>query len=317
LNQSTHPSPPDSLPPSSQKVPPIELWNDIKYPNYDQQQDPYEFEAINRISNYTYREPTRRYHHSLHYLYSFQCFNEDCWDTTSVRRGTSVAFVVAVIILGAALIGLVISQTTNGEVDTSTNTFADNDNSQMEDLTHLTSKYTPMRSHDQNIQDYTPQQLLELAEQVTVACDPSIITNSEKRQACQLICMDRMCCFENDKYGCSIEANKMCSVYIGCEVLYGDSNINQQQQHEDTSPKADLLKLADDIIWYCEEYSRNPQSAHGSECLNQCRDHMCCFEGDASGNSSCRREEKGNDFSCQVYEGCEVLVGVEEFEGEG
>jgi hypothetical protein len=215
------------------------------------------------------------------------------------------------------------------------------------------SKYTPIQSNTQqeggssnNIDEYTPQQLLELAEDVVKSCDPGTITKSEERKMCQTLCLDRMCCFDPGKYGCAQKEEKMCTVYVGCQVLYGyeyemmisnlnnngserqagidydEESISKNYNHSSSTPDeatmtsntGELLRLADDIIQYCDEYLKDPNSPRGRKCIAICREHICCFEDAGNGNAC--NEEEGSEFLCQVYEGCEIVVGVAELEAK-
>jgi hypothetical protein len=274
-----------------QRTVPVELWDDIKYPTYSE--DPFEFEAINRISNYTYEEKPRYsyWHYTLDWIQEF--------DSKTLRRGSSIVFVVTVVIIGSTLIALVIpnNNATKTSLDTNSNSSTALPNNPL---------YTPIRSNNQgNLEKlYTPQQLLELAEQITTSCDATTITHEENRKMCQLLCIDRMCCFEDDKYGC--KTDEMCPIYMGCEVLFGSGHNTTSQELS----AAKLLQMADEIIGYCDEYMIDPQSADGRKCISQCKGHMCCFQ-DEGLESSCKEDER---VWCEVYEGCEALVGVEGLE---
>lgn len=278
-----------SLHSAIKRTAPVELWDDIKYPNY--KENPFEFEAINRISNYTYEEP-RRYNY-WHYLYNSMDWFDKC-DSTKSRRGGSIVFVVAIVVLGAVLIGLAIPN------EGSVATHGDSSNS----TSPATPKHKPVRTNQQGgVDKYTPQQLLELAEQITTSCNSNTITHEESRRICQSLCMDRMCCFEDDKYGCKEE--EICAVYIGCESLFWSEAFVAKDDFFATN----LLQLADEIIGYCDEYLIDPQSADGKECVKRCKDHMCCFEN-FNGRNNCKQDE----LTCQLYEGCEMLVGIQELE---
>lgn len=273
---------------SIKRTAPVELWDDIKYPNYND--DPYEFEAINRISNYTYEEP-KQYTY-WHYRNIVEWW-EDI-DPTTLRRSGSIIFVVTIVILGATLIGLAIPSDDIAILDAHSNSTA-----------LPTPKYTPIQADQHgSVDKYSPQQLLELAEQITTSCDVNTITQEESRKMCQLLCKDQMCCFEDDKYGCKGE--EMCVVYAGCEALFGsEDSISKEADNSATN----LLQAADEIIAYCDEYMIDPQSADGKECVARCREHMCCFEHDEE-SSNCKNDK----VSCEVYEGCEVLVDAKESE---
>lgn len=254
----------------------------MKHPTCDDQDlDESETEAINRITNYTY-------HESKQYHYLHTCYN-DC-DASNTRKCGILVFMLVFVVVGAVLIGLSTSK------DVSLNPFRNG--------TSAIPNYTPMRNHNhiQNIDHYTPQKLLELTEQINLACDQSTINHQEKRRECQSFCQDKMCCFEDDDYGCSQET--MCSVYVACEVLY-DSNV-EKSTISNTISKAALLELADEIIGYCDEYPIDHESPDGKECIHHCKEHMCCFEyTESSYVNSCKQD---SDIPCWVYEGCEILV---------
>ena len=67
------------------------------------------------------------------------------------------------------------------------------------------------------------QTLLHTAEEITDKCSFSNIKTETGRSDCQRICWDHSCCFsdEEERYGCKDDPEKMCSVYIGCETLFG------------------------------------------------------------------------------------------------
>ena len=261
-----------------------ESWDDMKHTKYDDEDlNDIETEAINRITNYTYHEPKR-----YHYLRT--CCNEG--DGSNTRKCGTLVFVVVFVVVGAVLIGLFASQ--YGHKATVSNPVSN--------ITSPAPKYTPIQNHNQKIDNYTPQQLLELTEQINLACKQSTIYHEEKRRECQLFCQDKMCCFEDDNYGCSQET--MCSVYAGCEVLY-EPNVEESTISKAVS-KAALLELADEIIGYCDEYLIDHESADGQECIHHCEEHMCCFEDTQSSHiNSCKKD---SDIPCLVYEGCEILV---------
>ena len=66
------------------------------------------------------------------------------------------------------------------------------------------------------------QDMLELAEQITIACggDSSMYSMSN----CQHLCREHMCCVEQEeKYSCKNDVTRDCAVYAGCVVLIDDS----------------------------------------------------------------------------------------------
>ncbi|KAL7516684.1 hypothetical protein ACHAWX_001672 [Stephanocyclus meneghinianus] len=362
---SSSPDPPPSTSVVTDRTPKqqLESWKDFDYPDYE---DRFEFEAVNRLSNYNCQEEesiwrsSRWCHCNTFRLICSRSVHGNSCDKTAMRRSTSILFVISIVVISAAMIGLAIPhyQIANVNSNSSTihaTTFHDSKGyGAMEQ--HLnpatSSKYKPIQSNSQergsgnNIDEYTPQQLLELAEDVVKSCDPETITKTDERKMCQKLCFDRMCCFDPGKYGCAQKEEKMCTVYVGCQVLYGyeyemmisnfnnnDSerqagidydgenvanNYNKSSSISDeaamTSNTGDLLQLADKIIQYCDEYLKDHNSPSGQKCIDICREHICCFE-DAGSGIACN-EEKGSDFLCQVYEGCEIVVGVSELEAK-
>eukprot|EP00804_Cyclotella_cryptica_P024991 CCRYP_015936-RA/>CCRYP_015936-RA protein AED:0.12 eAED:0.12 QI:184/1/1/1/0.25/0.2/5/1410/469 len=341
----------------------IESWKDFEYPDYE---DRFDFEAVNRLSEYRCQEEKSIWHSRR-----WRCCNTICQfcyrnlhvnncESTAIRRSTSIIFVISVVVISAAMIGYAIPRSQKDNINSKTmihtTTFHDAvENGEMKQhfIPPPSSKYTPIRSNNQqqsgnsnSMDEYTPQQLLELAEDIIKSCDPQTITTSEERKMCQTLCIDRMCCFDPGKYGCAQDEEMMCTVYVGCQVLYGydsemmisnleNNGIERQpgieynggnianHYHQSSiladetasvSNTANSLQLADDIIQYCDEYLKDPYSSSGRKCIAFCREHMCCFE-DVEIGSGCI-EEEGNKFSCQVYEGCEVLVGVDELEAK-
>ena len=120
-----------------------------------------------------------------------------------------------------------------------------------------------------------------------------------------------MCCFEEDPYNCQDE---LCAVYMGCQVLYGDyinNNNVSPKSNEQLTTTSKLIQLTDEILGYCDEYAMDPQSEMGRECVAHCLDYMCCFD-DNDGGGACEDEDIAS--LCEVFEGCEVLVGSDEVE---
>lgn len=85
------------------------------------------------------------------------------------------------------------------------------------------------------------QELLELAEQITIACgESSLLLHSSKSitaasgtfddaksgmATCQELCHNNiMCCVEQDEeYSCKNDATRDCAVYAGCVALIDDN----------------------------------------------------------------------------------------------
>lgn len=68
------------------------------------------------------------------------------------------------------------------------------------------------------------QHLLELAEQITAACQGSSKLRSSSRFTCQSLCNDHLCSFEEDEeYSCKDDFKKDCGVYAGCMALIDES----------------------------------------------------------------------------------------------
>jgi hypothetical protein len=285
-------------------------------------EDGFEVEAAERLSEYEVSrgELSRSYfrHHLFGYCPPFD--SDDCHP--KFRRSASVAFVISIVVLSAALIGLAIPS--EGESDRMKHTTNDNSPANGEVVGEIVNIRSNSHRPD-TIDDQTPQQLLlELAESISTACDPDTIRKAGKRKQCQMHCMDEMCCFDTGKYGCAKDEDKLCSVYAGCEVLLDPEWMTLAQGSGKSAfsaaaeaPSASAggsLQLADEIIEYCDEYLDDPKSPGGEACIEYCKGHMCCFGGDGKAGK-CEEEIKMDGyFSCEVYEGCEVVVGVEELE---
>ncbi len=79
------------------------------------------------------------------------------------------------------------------------------------------------------------QEMLELAEQINIACGESILLQNSisgnggsggggMMSTCQSLCHNNMCCFEEDEeYWCKYDVTKDCGVYAGCVVLIDDN----------------------------------------------------------------------------------------------
>eukprot|EP00986_Skeletonema_menzelii_P006951 scaffold2631_cov142-Skeletonema_menzelii.AAC.4 len=83
------------------------------------------------------------------------------------------------------------------------------------------------------------QEMLELAEQITIACgESSLLLRSSKSKSsttgiidaksgmatCQELCHNHMCCVEEEEeYSCKSDVTKDCAVYVGCEALIDDN----------------------------------------------------------------------------------------------
>ena len=298
-----------------------------------------EHEVIHKISNYTYqhRHGSRRYNdwHHFHVWFNWR-------DSTKLllsRRGSSILFVITVIVVSAAWIGVVIvpkEDVVTDEISSSSSTTTiPQTNINPKNTLSPNSKYTPMRSNNNNsninhnndnnhiMQNYqsTPQQLLELTEQINIACDESSIIHHDNRKICQQLCHEKMCCFQEEPYSCIDNEEMVCAVYMGCQVLYGDyisvtpSSSASKSNNNDNVPytqltTSKLLQLADEIFGYCDEYAMDPQSEMGRECVAHCQGHMCCFEDEGGWGNGCN--DDGEDILCEVYEGCEVLIGTKE-----
>ena len=62
--------------------------------------------------------------------------------------------------------------------------------------------------------------LLEIAEEVVLQCSEEMFDESGM-EACQMLCHDRLCCFDEGDYSCEDDEEKNCPVYAGCEALLG------------------------------------------------------------------------------------------------
>eukprot|EP00984_Skeletonema_dohrnii_P028486 scaffold18493_cov135-Skeletonema_dohrnii-CCMP3373.AAC.3 len=80
------------------------------------------------------------------------------------------------------------------------------------------------------------QEMLELAEQITLACGESSLLRSGSVSSgggvdarsgistCQELCHNHMCCVEqDDEYSCKNDLTKDCAVYAGCVALIDDN----------------------------------------------------------------------------------------------
>ena len=95
------------------------------------------------------------------------------------------------------------------------------------DIGSMNKRDEPSNIGDQSLlEDFSAHQqdLLELAEQITAECQGSSKLRSSSRFACQTLCNDHMCCFEEDEeYSCEDDVTKDCGVYAGCMTLIDES----------------------------------------------------------------------------------------------
>jgi hypothetical protein len=62
--------------------------------------------------------------------------------------------------------------------------------------------------------------LLEIAEEVVLQCSEEMFDTSGM-EACQRLCHDRLCCFDEGDYSCEDDEDVNCPVYAGCGALLG------------------------------------------------------------------------------------------------
>eukprot|EP00984_Skeletonema_dohrnii_P033117 scaffold28620_cov94-Skeletonema_dohrnii-CCMP3373.AAC.1 len=80
----------------------------------------------------------------------------------------------------------------------------------------------------QLLQQGRGQEMLELAEQITLACGESSLLRSGE-SSCQELCHNHMCCVEqDDEYSCKNDVTKDCAVYAGCMALIDDSYFGER-----------------------------------------------------------------------------------------
>ena len=100
----------------------------------------------------------------------------------------------------------------------------------MVDIGSMNERNEPSNKGDGDqslLEDFSAHQqdLLELAEQITAACQGSSkLRSSSSRFACQSQCNNHLCCFEEDEeYSCKDDGTKDCGVYAGCVALIDES----------------------------------------------------------------------------------------------
>ena len=143
------------------------------------------------------------------------------------------------------------------------------------------------------------EDLLQLAENVTKTCSASKIKTEKGRGECQEICLGHSCCFTNDEtssYTCNDDPDMLCSVYVGCELLFmsaedlnGVTNGSQEAvldmeeasnlptQQYNQSGFSDLQLVSHAISTVCA--SDNLHAHHSlQECADLCHSSMCCFD---------------------------------------
>lgn len=194
----------------------------------------------------------------------------------NLKRCIGIMFVLAIVVLSGALIGINIT-------------------SKNDTIGKPLTKGTPSSA-------LTEEEKLAIAESVNSACSPSSIDRSNGRHKCQQICHDHFCCFDSSEngYNCQGDAGKFCSVYAGCVVLVQDlmngGSAPTEIDHVDSATLASRVHNA------CSDVKT---SMGQIECHQACDDHMCCFDSDS--NKNCRGDEK---MECFAYEACSVLPAV-------
>ncbi|KAL7482581.1 hypothetical protein ACHAW6_008252 [Cyclotella cf. meneghiniana] len=190
----------------------------------------------------------------------------------NLKRCTVVFFVLAVVVLTGALIGLNIATTGDSE---------------------SMPKSTPSLA-------LTEEEMLTVKENVNQACSPSSVGSSDGRHMCQQLCHEHFCCFDNDKdgYNCQDDPSKSCNVYSACAVLVTDI-VN------DGPTLVEIVHVnPEDLNARVKDACSNLNTSMGKlECHQACDEHMCCFETDAG--KSCRGKK---NVDCSPYEACGVLA---------
>ena len=200
----------------------------------------------------------------------------------TMKRCICIFFVLAIVVLSGALIGIDITS---------------NDGTLGDPLTKINPS-----------QALTEEEKLVLAESVNQACNPLSIESSDGRHKCQQNCHNHFCCFDDnheDAYNCQNDAGKYCSVYAGCVVLVNDlvKEVSTQTSIDHVDPNTLAARVTD----ACS----NVETSMGKlECHKVCDDHMCCFELDSSTN--CRNDHQ---MECYAYTACAVLSDTDADEG--
>ncbi|KAL3785425.1 hypothetical protein HJC23_013564 [Cyclotella cryptica] len=190
----------------------------------------------------------------------------------NLKRCIVVFFVLAVVALSGALIGLNITTTDDSE---------------------------PMTKNTSSSAS-TEEEMLAVRENVNQACSPSSVASSDGRHMCQQLCHGHFCCFDNDKdgYNCQDDPSKSCSIYSECDILVADI----------VNGGPTLVEIvhvnSEDLNARIKDACSNLNTSMGKiECHQACDDHMCCFEADTS--KSCRGRE---NMDCSLYEACAGLT---------
>eukprot|EP00984_Skeletonema_dohrnii_P037753 scaffold40167_cov150-Skeletonema_dohrnii-CCMP3373.AAC.2 len=77
------------------------------------------------------------------------------------------------------------------------------------------------------------QEMLRLAEQVTIACG---VSSSSSMSTCKELCHNHMCCVvQDDEYSCKSDVTKDCAVYAGCvegmvQIIWDGNNTKDKPQ---------------------------------------------------------------------------------------
>jgi len=194
----------------------------------------------------------------------------------TMKRCICIFFILAIVVLSGALIGIDITS---------------NDGTLGDALTKINPS-----------QALTEEEKLAIAEKVNEACNPLSIENSDGRHKCQQNCHDHFCCFDDnheDAYNCQNDVGRYCSIYAGCVVLVND--LVNEGSTQTSKDHVDSNLLAARVTDACSNIGT---SMGKLECHKVCDDHMCCFELDSSTNCA-----NDHQMECYAYTACAVLSG--------
>eukprot|EP00581_Thalassiosira_minuscula_P010528 CAMPEP_0183712212 /NCGR_PEP_ID=MMETSP0737-20130205/7402_1 /TAXON_ID=385413 /ORGANISM="Thalassiosira miniscula, Strain CCMP1093" /LENGTH=689 /DNA_ID=CAMNT_0025940791 /DNA_START=87 /DNA_END=2153 /DNA_ORIENTATION=+ len=122
------------------------------------------------------------------------------------------------------------------------------------------------------------KELFQMAEHIDVVCSEENINTMKGRSECQGLCKDRLCCFDDGKYGCANDPSQNCLAYAGCDTLVS-TPITYVDNEKNTDPIIGNVKVdvfSTELEGVCSVNSLKTLDGI-QQCHNKCQTHLCCF----------------------------------------
>ena len=144
----------------------------------------------------------------------------------TVRKCIGMLFVVAVIIVSAALIGISVQNKKQTLQQQQQQQFSSNGLALLTTTgnTTLDEAISTILDSSTPPSQYTKSDLYYMAKSVNDNCQADQFSTAAGRWECQHICHAHYCCFdleedEDGAYNCRTDVNKLCPIFSGCEIL--------------------------------------------------------------------------------------------------